>query len=66
MMLGLRCLDSAARTPTTIAAVAAVTNAVTMACLVTRKHSRLIRPSWVVELYLFFTLILDGARTRIA
>jgi ATP-binding cassette subfamily C (CFTR/MRP) protein 1 len=66
-ILILRCLDSAGRTPTTIAAaVTAVTDAVAMACLSTREHSRSIRPLWVLEVYLFFTLILDGARTRTA
>lgn len=66
-ILLLRCLDGAGRTPTTIAAAAtSVTDAVAMAILSTREHSRSIRPSWVLEVYLFFTLILDTARTRTA
>jgi ATP-binding cassette subfamily C (CFTR/MRP) protein 1 len=66
-MLILRSLDSAGRTPTTIAAAGtAVIDAVAMACLSTREHSRSIRPSWVLEVYLFFTLLLDAARTRTA
>jgi ATP-binding cassette subfamily C (CFTR/MRP) protein 1 len=66
-LLILRCLDSAGRTPTTIAAAAAaVADAVAMACLSTREHSLSIRPSWVLEVYLFFTIILDSARTRTA
>jgi ATP-binding cassette subfamily C (CFTR/MRP) protein 1 len=66
-ILLLRCLDGNGRTPTTIAAAAmAVTDAVAMASLSICEHSRSIRPSSVLEIYLFFTLILDAARTRTA
>ncbi|KAH8723179.1 P-loop containing nucleoside triphosphate hydrolase protein [Phaeosphaeriaceae sp. PMI808] len=66
-ILLLRCLDSAGRIQTTIAAAAfPVIDAIAMAVLSTREHPRSIRPSYVLEVYLFFTLIFDAARARTA